>query len=308
MEKTAAASVTPVRQRTQFTCMAASLSMALGALGVEAPEDEVNEVMGCAPMRGASWEDAMAAAQHYGCRATLVTPCTLGQLKAWTDAGLPVLIAWNPEGREWSHASCVFDVEESGAVHVADPNSPDPDETVRVVTKADFYARWSEKWPRYLVRRPALMLEREITPEGRPVTAGKLERRRNKDRNMSRHIKFGPPEGKSDDGGASSAAWQVRKERGEVGLPGAGRAGPHKSVNDYDRKREKSFDREAQAQTPHGSPLRLQRDYGAPTPMTKMTTAEFLASLDDRTAKREAAGNFEIAYMIPGKGGFKTKK
>lgn len=169
--KAARANVVPVRQRTQFSCMASSMTMALKSLGIDCTEDEVAEVMGVKPMRGATWEDAIAAAQHYGCRATLVSPSTLSQIKEWTDQGDPVLIAWNPEGREWSHASVVFDVGEDQTVHVADPNIPDPEETVRVVDRKSFYSKWAEKWPRYLVRRPAMHITREITPDGRQVMA-----------------------------------------------------------------------------------------------------------------------------------------
>lgn len=168
--KTAKADVRPIRQRTQFTCMGASLSMALGAQGVDADEDTVNKVMGCKPMQGASWEQALAAAQHFGMRGTLITPCAMSQLKEWTDKGVPVMIAWNPEGRDWSHASVVFDVTDEG-IHVADPNIPDPDQTVRVVSKDEFLRKWFEKWPNYLVRRPALAIEREITQDGRQVMA-----------------------------------------------------------------------------------------------------------------------------------------
>ena len=174
MDRTAKANVTPVRQRTQYSCMAASMAMALRALGHECDEDEVNKVMGARPMKGAAWEEALACAQHYGCRATLTTPATVTQLKAWTDAGTPVMIAWNPEGRDWSHASVVFDVvegPEGRVVHVADPNMPNPEKTVREVPEDDFYGKWFEKWPNYLVRRPALAIEREITPQGRQVVA-----------------------------------------------------------------------------------------------------------------------------------------
>lgn len=152
------------------------MSMCLGALGLrDCSEDTVNRVMGAAPMRGAAWEQALATAQHYGVRATLTVPATLSQVKEWTDAGKPVMIGWNPEGREWSHASVIFDVQPCPThgfmVHVADPNCPDPEQTVRVVPKGEFYAKWYEKFPNYLVRRPALMLEREVTPEGRQVMA-----------------------------------------------------------------------------------------------------------------------------------------
>lgn len=177
--KKARAEVTPVRQQNQYNCMTTSLCMALRALGVpdeECSVQQVNKVVGAMPLRGAAWEPLLAAANHYGMRATLTLPSTVRQLKKWTDAGNPVVIAWNPEGREWSHASLVFDVTEDDEhgflVHVADPNIPDPDETVRVVPKKEFYAKWYEKAPQgFLIRRPACAIEREITPEGRQMMA-----------------------------------------------------------------------------------------------------------------------------------------
>ena len=170
MNKLAAAGFTPKRQRTQYTCMATSLSMCLEACGISASEDEVNKVMGAAPMQGASWEQAFGAAQHYGARVTFITPATLKQVKAWTDAGVAVMIAWNPEGRPWSHASVIKDVDDE-FVYVADPNIPDPDETIRKVPKAEFYGKWYEKAADYLVRRCAMAVEREITPDGKQVVA-----------------------------------------------------------------------------------------------------------------------------------------
>jgi len=150
--------------------------MCLKALGLKTSEDEVNKVMGARPMKGARWEEAAAAAQHYGCRATLVTPCTVQSLKDWTDKGTPVMISWNPEKRDWSHASVVFDVTEDDAgtlmVHIADPNQPNPAKTVRVQSEDEFYGSWAEKWDNYLVRRVAMAIEIEVTPEGRQVVAG----------------------------------------------------------------------------------------------------------------------------------------
>jgi len=176
MRRIAKADVNPIRQRTQFSCVATSTCMALNALGVKCNEDQINEVIGAQPMRGARWEEVLACAQYFGCRATLTTPATLTQIKAWTDAGKPVLISWNPEGRDWSHASLVFDVtgdKGNYVVHVADPNIPNPDKTTREVPEDEFYSKWFEKWPNYLVRRAALMIEREVTPEGRQVMASK---------------------------------------------------------------------------------------------------------------------------------------
>ena len=177
----ARANVTPVRQRTQFSCVASSTSMALNALGFNTNEDQVNEIIGAQPLRGASWEQVLACLQYFGCRGTLTMPSTIKQLKEWTDAGKPVLIAWNPEGREWSHASLVFDVieKENGDhdIYIADPNIPNPDETVRIVNSKDFYSKWFEKWDKYLVRRPALMVDREISPDGKQVMASLRTRR-----------------------------------------------------------------------------------------------------------------------------------
>ena len=58
MDRTANASVEPVRQRTQFTCMSTSMMMCLRANGLSCDEDEVNKVMGARPMKGAAWEHA----------------------------------------------------------------------------------------------------------------------------------------------------------------------------------------------------------------------------------------------------------
>lgn len=168
-----AAPVTPIRQRTQYTCTAASLSMALKALGLQdCGEDKVNEVIGAAPMQGAAWEQVAAAANHYGCRSTLVVPSTLVQVRQWTDAGKPVLIGWNPEGRPWSHASLIYDVTDTH-VMVADPNCPDPLQTVREVPYEEFYRKWSEEWNGYKVRRPAMLIDREVDSEGRQVMASR---------------------------------------------------------------------------------------------------------------------------------------
>lgn len=171
MKRQAAAAVTPVRQRTQYSCMSTSMMMCLKAIGKDTTEDDVNRVMGAKPMQGATWEDAIACAQHYGARVHLICPATVKQLKEFTDRGIPLMIAWNPEGRDWSHASVVFDVDDDLNVHVADPNIPDPDETVRVMPKGEFYKKWFEKWPHYLVRRPAMAIEPEISPEGRQMVA-----------------------------------------------------------------------------------------------------------------------------------------
>jgi len=174
MRRLARANVNPIRQGTQFSCVSTSTCMALNALGVKCDEEQVNQVLGAKPMQGARWEEVLACCQYFGCRATLTTPATLTQVKSWTDQGKPVLIAWNPEGRDWSHASLIFDVTgERGnyTVHVADPNIPNPDKTTREVGEDEFYSKWFEKWPNYLVRRPALMIDREITPDGRQVMA-----------------------------------------------------------------------------------------------------------------------------------------
>jgi hypothetical protein len=153
--------------------------MALEAVGIPPEEctiDQVNRVLGAMPLRGAAWEQVAGAASHYGCRATLCVPSTLRQVRGWTDAGIPVLIGWNT-GNEWSHASLIFDVTDN-EVHIADPNIPNPDRTVRVMSHDDFYEKWWEKSPEgYKVRRPAMAIEREITPDGRQVMAGTKDRK-----------------------------------------------------------------------------------------------------------------------------------
>lgn len=175
-EKVARADVAQLRQTTQFTCCATSITSALHALGKPFTEDDVNKVLGAAPMAGATWEAMLATVQYFGCRGTLVVPCTPRMLKAWTDRGIPVVIAWNPEGRPWSHASTVFDVKEGEdgklTVYIMDSNIPNPDETTRVMDADTFCQKWGEKVSDTLiVRRPAMAIEREVSVEGRQVVA-----------------------------------------------------------------------------------------------------------------------------------------
>ena len=265
--KIAKADVALIRQETQFSCCAASIASALKAHGKDMTEAGVNKVLGASPMGGATWEAMLATVQYFGLRGTLVVPSTLAQLKSWTDAGIPVVIAWNPEGRPWSHASTVFHVDDDHTVHIMDPNIPDPSETVRVVPKAEFYKKWYEAiGDKLIVRRPAMAVEREVTVDGRQVMAGKKELRSQKDRAMSRFLQHGPvrPVDKSDTQSAmSKAQWELRKEEGRAGLPGAGMgAGYHKDKSRYDRGHGKSVEREAGSLT---QPLMTRRDYGAVT-------------------------------------------
>lgn len=175
MRKQARANVPGMRQRTQYTCGATSLTAALRALGKDVTEDQVNDIVGAAPGRGVRWEEVLAAAQYFGCRGTLVVPAMLSQLKEWTSAGLPVLIAWNPEGRPWSHVSVVYDVDEQDNVHIMDPNIPDPAEFFRIVPRAEFFKKWGEQWgDRLIVRRPALVVELEIDEMGRQTRVASL--------------------------------------------------------------------------------------------------------------------------------------
>jgi ABC-type bacteriocin/lantibiotic exporter with double-glycine peptidase domain len=185
--KQARANVDPVRQRTQYSCVAASLAMALKAVGVRCDEDSVDEILGAVPGRGSAWDQAVGAAQYFGARVTLVCPSTIEQLKEWTDANVPVLIGWCPEGRPWGHASCVFDVKDDGTVLVADPNIPDPAELVRRLSRQDFYKKWYEPGGDYLVRRTAMAVEPEIVG-GRSRTA------RNTKKNHARRMCSSLPE------------------------------------------------------------------------------------------------------------------
>lgn len=172
MEKSAKANVLPKRQRTQYSCMTTSVSMCLQALGAEhADEDTVNKTLGALPMRGACWEQALACCNHYGFRSTLIVPATLPMLKQYTDQGFPIIIAYNPEGKDWSHASVIFDIDDELNVHIADPNMADPDETVRVMSKGDFYKVWNEPYNGYTIRRPAMVIQPEISRDGRQLLA-----------------------------------------------------------------------------------------------------------------------------------------
>ena len=173
--KVAKADVGQIRQTTQYSCCAASIASALKAHGKNVTEEELNKVLNAAPMAGASWESMLATVQYFGLRGSLVVPATPRMLKAWTDKGIPVVIAWNPEGRPWSHASTVFDVTESPEglmIHIMDPNIPNPSKTVRIMGEDEFCQKWAEKVTDSLImRRPAMAVEREITPDGKQIVA-----------------------------------------------------------------------------------------------------------------------------------------
>lgn len=171
----ASAKVPEIRQETQYTCCAASISACLQAHGKTQSEEDVNKVLNASPFRGASWEGILATLQYFGMRGSLVVPCTVAMLKKATDNGYPILIAWNPRNRPWSHASVVFDVTgEPGSylIHVMDPNLADPSKSVMVLSEEDFYSKWYEKVSEeILVRRPGCIVEREVSKEGRQMIA-----------------------------------------------------------------------------------------------------------------------------------------
>lgn len=173
--KIAQSNVAQIRQETQFTCCAASIASALKAHGKDFSEADVNKVLGASPMHGATWESMLCTVQYFGLRGSLVAPATPRMLKDWTDQGLPILIGWNPEGRPWSHASVVFHVSEEPDglyVHVMDPNIPNPSQTTRVLHEDDFCQKWYEKMSESLIlRRPALVISREVSTDGRQMIA-----------------------------------------------------------------------------------------------------------------------------------------
>lgn len=291
MRKSAKADVVPKRQRTQYTCMTTSVSMCLQALGhPHADEDTVNKTLGAMPMRGACWEQALACCNHYGFRSTLIVPATLPQLKQYTDQGFPIIIAYNPEGKDWSHASVIFDITDDLTVHIADPNMADPDETVRVMSKSEFYRVWSEPYNGYTIRRPAMVIQPEISTDGRQLLASYFDKsKENKPMSkkasdlaklseeleiLSEQMIMGKSKKKkkknksqptTEPAGHKSKTVTVRgkpkKQRNELhrkfvedGRPGGG---VHKNKKKYDRKN-KSWKAEASLQ----QPLQTRPDYG----------------------------------------------
>lgn len=302
MDKSAKAQVDPLRQRTQYTCVATSVMMALNALGKDLTEDQVNRILGAEPKKGARWEEAIATLQYFGCRGTLTAPSTLSQIKEWTDEGQPVLIAWNPEGRPWSHASCVFHVEqgppkdvppeaqlqgsEDGMyVWVADPNIPNPSKTYRIVHEQEFYEKWGEDWGDFIVRRPALMVSLEVSPEGKQVMASKTAGRKGK-----RPQRVNAPKDPKDKYRVRGKAPKQRNEIAEELAANRGRGNPgphhtrdrdvakgrsrkpkHRNRNDWGKEAEtsalanelqSSFYKTLDGEALQVTPLRTMPDYG----------------------------------------------
>ena len=304
--------------------------MALNALGKGLNEDQVNRILGAEPKKGARWEEALATIQYFGCRGTLTAPSTLNQIKGWTDSGLPVLIAWNPEDRPWSHASCVFHVQEglpenipsdaivqgSGSglyVWVADPNIPNPSKMYRIVHEDFFYSKWGEDWGDFIVRRPALVVSLEVDAGGRQVMASTKQAGRRgkrpqqivpkKDRNGPMRIKIDPTKMPGKDPFSNTE----KHRRND---------GPHRSEKHYRRreKHRKPYDREAESdssnlasaelqssfyKTLEGeplqvTPLRTMPDYGErdfTEERTMMDINEMLAELKDSPKKNKKKAN-----------------
>ena len=333
MEKSAKANVIPKRQRTQYSCMTTSVSMCLQALGAEhADEDTVNKTLGAMPMRGACWEQALACCNHYGFRSTLIVPATLPMLKQYTDQGFPIIIAYNPEGKDWSHASVIFDIDDELNVHIADPNMADPDETVRVMSKGDFYKVWCEPYNGYTIRRPAMVIQPEISRDGRQLLAsyfnkskgdtsmsknasdlgklseelsllseqmimGKSKRKKNKNKSQPT----------TEPAGHKSKTVTVRgkpkKQRNELhrefverGRPGGG---VHKNKKKYNRK-DKSWKAKASLQ----QPLQTRPDYGVRNAeleeqTMKMSELDMLAmELEARIKSKENYSDKEVQESI----------
>jgi len=176
MRKKAKADIPGLRQQTQYTCMATSLTSILQYYDKDVNEKDVNKVLGASAKKGARWEEALGTLQYFGLRGSLVVPATLKMVKNWTDKGIPVMIAWNPEGRPWSHASVISDVDDDlEYITIMDPNIPDPEETFRQVPKKEFYRKWGEDWGDMILRRPAVAVTLEVDAEGRQVVASSLK-------------------------------------------------------------------------------------------------------------------------------------
>lgn len=169
ISKTAAAIVSEIRQQTQFTCCAASITACLKFFEKDLTEKDVNRVLQARPKRGARWEEIMGCLQYFGMRGTLKIPCDLDRLKRWTDKGCPAIIGWTPHGRDWAHASVVCDVDPDKGVLVMDPNSANTKRTLRWWSYDDFSDKWYEgngKDGNILVRRPACKVDMEVSGSG----------------------------------------------------------------------------------------------------------------------------------------------
>lgn len=166
INKLAKALVPVIRQQTQFTCCAASISACMKFFDKPYDEDAVNKVLKCSPKRGASWEEILICLQYFGMRGSLTIPCDFNLLKKWTDEGCPAIIGWNPQGRPWSHASVVCDVDTEKGVLVMDPNSINTSKTLKWWSFDDFSERWYESANDTVIRRPACKIEREVTTDG----------------------------------------------------------------------------------------------------------------------------------------------
>jgi predicted double-glycine peptidase len=127
------ARVPDVRQTTDYSCGASALQAVLAHYGIDLREDRLTELAGTTS-EGTNVEDIARAATQAGVPMQVVEGATLGQLRGWLDAKLPVIIAiqaWREEDAEatpyaedWENGHYVVAVgysDDEGKVYFEDP-------------------------------------------------------------------------------------------------------------------------------------------------------------------------------------------
>jgi len=133
------AQVSPYQQETQWTCSAACLKAVLSHYGMEATEEELRDLIGAKPKRGAEVDEIVAAAHKLGLEAFDYLFASLDQAKILLDQDIPIICdiqSFNHEGKGHYVVLTKIDGDE---VHLMDPNTPG---NQRVLTREHMDVRW----------------------------------------------------------------------------------------------------------------------------------------------------------------------
>lgn len=133
------AQVEPYQQETQWTCSAGCLHAVLLHYGEDVPEEELTQVIGARPNRGAEVDQIVGAAHKLGFAAFDYAFDSLDQAKALLDADIPIICdiqSFNHPGK--GHYVVLTKID-GDAVHLMDPNTPG---NSRVLTREHMDARW----------------------------------------------------------------------------------------------------------------------------------------------------------------------
>lgn len=135
LEKTA--EIKPLQQLRDFSCSAASLRAVLQHYGLEKSEEELIELIGAQPKRGAEWDQIVRAAEKLGFEAKAKS-LSIPELEQYLKEGIPLIANVKSYTKAYSGHWLVLAGLKNDMVQIMDPN---------------IKGNWrEEKWEKFLPR------------------------------------------------------------------------------------------------------------------------------------------------------------